>query len=168
MKVYRYPMRTLAGDYLRAATGLSVGVGLMWLGASTWTLAVGTGIAGLFSLFGCRTLQRHATKVAISDDEICNVTLGTRVMGWGELERLKLRYYGTKRQEKGSEGFMQLTLKGGGQSLTYDSGIEGFTFITWRAAKAARENGVSFDPASAGNLLAIGLDADRETPPPQS
>ncbi len=168
MKMYRYPGRTLAGDYLRAAVGLSVGAGLMWLGASTLIVAIGTGIAGLFSLFGCRTLQRHVTKVAINDQEIRNVAFGTRIMGWADLERLKLRYYGTKRQEKGSEGFMQLTLKGGGQSLTYDSGIEGFTFITWRATKAARENGISFDPASAGNLLAIGLDADRETPPPQS
>ena len=166
MKIYRYPTRTLAGDYLRAAAGLSVGIGLMSLGASTLVVAIGTGIAGLFSLFGCRTLQRHVTKVAINDQEICNMSFGTRVMGWAELERFKLRYYGTKRQEKGSEGFMQLTLKGGGQSLTYDSGIEGFMFITWRATKAARENGVSFDPASAGNLLAIGLDADRETPPP--
>ena len=138
-----------------AATGIEVRV-----------VAVGTGIAGLFSLFGCRTLQRHLTKVAINDHEICNVAFRTRVLGWAELERFKLRYYGTKRQEKGSEGFMQLTLKGGGQSLTYDSGIEGFAFITWRATKAARENGVSFDPVSAGNLLAIGLDADRETPPP--
>ena len=168
MKVYRYPIRTLAGDYLRAAAGFSVGVGLMSLGASTLVITIGTGIAGLFSLFGCRTLQRHVTKVAVDDREIRNVAFGTRAMGWADLERFKLRYYGTKRQEKGSEGFMQLTLKGGGRSLTYDSGIEGFTFIAWRATQAARENGIGFDPTSAGNLLAIGLDADREIPPPGS
>ena len=28
------------------------------------------------------------------------------------------------------------------------------------------ENGVSMDPASAGNLLAMGFDADGEMPPP--
>ena len=82
------------------------------------------------------------------------------------LERIKLRYYGTKRQERGRGGFMQLTLKGGGASLACDSGIEGFRYIAWRAAKAARDNGVSVDPASAGNLLALGLDADGEAPPP--
>ena len=164
MKVYRYPIRTLAGDYLRAAAGFSVGVGLMSLGASTLVITIGTGIAGLFSLFGCRTLQRHVTKVAVDDREIRNVAFGTRVMGWADLERFKLRYYGTKRQEKGSEGFMQLTLYGGSTSLIYDSGLEGFDFVTWRAAKALRENGRSPDPTTAGNLLTLGLDGEGAMP----
>ena len=61
---------------------------------------------------------------------------------------------------------MQLTLKGGGTSITFESSLAGFDYITWRASKAARENGLSMDPTSAGNLLAIGLDADGESPPP--
>ena len=61
---------------------------------------------------------------------------------------------------------MQLTLKGGGTSFTLESSLEGFDYIAWRASKAARENGLSMDPTSAGNLLAIGLDADGEMPPP--
>ncbi len=61
---------------------------------------------------------------------------------------------------------MQLTLTGGGTSLTFESSLAGFDYITWRASKAARENGLSMDSTSAGNLLAIGLDADGESPPP--
>ena len=124
-------------------------------------------VAGVFSLFGLRTVQRHVTKVAVTDAEVCNVGFRRCALCWGDLGQIKLRYYGTKRQERGEGGFMQLTLKGGGQSLTYDSGLEGFKYIAWRAAKAARDNDVSVDPASAGNLLALGLDADGEAPPPE-
>ena len=53
-------------------------------------------------------------------------------------------------------------------TLTYDSGIDGFDFLAWRAAKAIRENGLSIDPTSAGNLLSLGVDADQETPPPET
>ena len=63
---------------------------------------------------------------------------------------------------------MQLTLKGGGLAFTYDTGMQGFNYIAWRAAKAARDNGVSVDPTSAGNLLALGFDADGEMPPPEA
>lgn len=172
MKVYRYPPRALTGDYVRSAAGIVVGFGvLLSAPASPAIIVIGGGVAGLFSLFGFRTVQRHVTKVALTEGEICDAAFGTRVMNWSDLERLKLRYYGTRRQERGGGevkgGFMQLTLKGGGQSFTYESSMEGFTYIAWRAAKAARENGMSLDPTSAGNLLAIGLDADRETPPPE-
>jgi len=63
---------------------------------------------------------------------------------------------------------MQLKLKGGGRSLTYDSGMEGFDSVAWRAAKAIRDNGFSMDPTSAGNLLSLGVDADQESPPPEA
>ena len=46
--------------------------------------------------------------------------------------------------------------------------MEGFDYVAWRSAKAARENGISVDPASAGNLLALGVDADGEMPPPDA
>jgi len=172
MRIYRYPRRALTGDYVRSAAGILVGFGVLLSGPATPAIIViGGGVAGLFSLFGFRTVQRHVTKVAVTDGEICDKAFGTRIMCWTELERLKLRYYGTRKQDRrGSEitgGFMQLTLSGAGKSFTFESSMEGFTYIAWRAAKAARENGMSLDPASAGNLLAIGLDADRETAPPE-
>lgn len=172
MRIYRYPGRALTGDYVRSAAGILVGFGVLLSGPATPAIiAIGGGVAGLFSLFGFRTVQRHVTKVAVTEGEICNAAFGTRIMCWTDLERLKLRYYGTRRQERRGSGvtggFMQLTLSGAGQSFTFESSMQGFTYIAWRAAKAARENGVSLDPTSADNLLAIGLDADRETPPPE-
>ena len=170
MRVYRYPIRSLTGDYLRSALGLAVGVAvLLSVPASPVILSVFGAVIALFGYFGVRTLQRHVLKVTVTDVEIRNSGFGTRVIPWGKLQRVKLRYFGTKRHDRsnrGSSGFMQLTLKGGGASLTFESSLEGFDDIAWRATKAARDNGVAVDPTSAENLLAIGLDADSELPPP--
>lgn len=168
MRIYRYPPRALAGDYIRAAAGLTVGLGVMLSVSPTPAIiAIFGGLTCIFGFFGYRTLQRHVVKVAVTDDEICNAGFRARTMAWSDLEKLKLRYYGTKKQQRGSSGFMQMTLAGGGASFSYESSLAGFRYIAWRAAKAIRENGGSVDPTSAGNLLAIGLDADGERPPPQ-
>ena len=168
MREYRYAPRVLLGDYLRAGVGLAVGLGiLLAVEPSPMIVIVFGAVAVLFGIFGLRTVQRHITKVAVTDEEICNAAFGTRSLSWSDLERFKLRYYGSKRQHKGEGGFMQLSLSGGGASLSYESSIDGFNYIAWRAAKAMRENGLSMDPTSAGNLLAMGLDADGERPPPE-
>ena len=167
--VHRYPARALAGDYIRAAAGLAVGLGvLLSTPLSPAIVAIFGSWSALFGYFAFRTVQRNVTRVAITDTEICDVGLRTRVMAWADLQWLKLRYFGTKRQARAEGGFMQLKLKGGGRSLTYDSGMEGFDYVAWRAAKAIRDNGFSMDPTSAGNLLSLGVDADQESPPPEA
>ena len=167
MKVYRYSVRSLAGDYLRAGCGLAVGLGItLSVSDSPVVLIIFSAIAVLFGYFAFRTVQRHLTRVAVTDQEICSAGFGTRVVAWKDLQRIKLRYFGTKRKQRGGSGFMQLTLKDKATSLTYDWSLDGFDYIAWRAAKALRENGVSMDPASAGNLLTMGLDADGEMAPP--
>jgi hypothetical protein len=169
MMVHRYPARALAGDYIRAGAGLAVGLGvLLSTPLSPAIVAIFGSWSALFGYFAFRTVQRNVTRVAITDTEICDVGLRTRVMAWADLQWLKLRYFGTKRQARAEGGFMQLKLKGGGRSLTYDSGMEGFDYVAWRAAKAIRDNGFSMDPTSAGNLLSLGVDADRESPPPEA
>jgi hypothetical protein len=169
MMVHRYPARALAGDYIRAGAGLAVGLGvLLSTPLSPAIVAIFGSWSALFGYFAFRTVQRNVTRVAITDTEICDVGLRTRVMAWADLQWLKLRYFGTKRQARAEGGFMQLKLKGGGRSLTYDSGMEGFDYVAWRAAKAIRDNGFSMDPTSAGNLLSLGVDADRDSPPPEA
>ena len=167
MTEYRYPGRVLAGDYVRAMAGLAVGLGvLLSTSPSPAIVAIFGSWTVLFGYFAFKTVQRNVTRVAITDEEIRDVSWRTRVMAWTDLQRLKLRYFGTRRQEKSQGGFMQLKLKGGGRSLTYDSGMEGFDHLAWRAAKAMRENGLAMDPTSAGNLLSLGVDAERDSPPP--
>jgi hypothetical protein len=55
---------------------------------------------------------------------------------------------------------MQLSLRGGGISLRLESSIDGFDQIIRQAAQAARRKGLALDPASAGNLLGLGIDVD--------
>ena len=173
MQVYRYPASTLSGDYLRGGVGLVVAVGVLSSQPDSTAVTMVFALLGLFfSFFLLRTFQRQVTKVALSEEEIARADFWTRAITWAGLERVKLRYFGTRRERRmdgdgmPAGGFMQLTLKGDGRSMTFESNLEGFEMIAWRAARAARENGVSIDPTSAGNLLAIGVDADGEGPPP--
>jgi len=63
-------------------------------------------------------VQRHVTKVALSEDEIARADFMTRIIPWHRLEWLKLRYFGTRRERRQDNeghptgGFWQLTLKG--------------------------------------------------------
>jgi len=169
MRVLRYPVKSLAADYFRAGVGLSVGLGvLVSVPPGPIAITVFGGLSAIFGVFGYRTMRRHVTKISIGDDAITSQGLGDIVLPWQDLEILKLRYYGSRRQRARGEGegFMQLTLRGGGASLTLESSVEGFEYIAWRAAKAARDNAVALDQTSAGNLLDIGIDAHGEQPPP--
>lgn len=168
MQVLRYPPGTLVGDYLRAGAGVGVGVGVLAVNPTSWPLLlVFGGVAGLFGVFGARTAERHITRVGVDSREIARAGLGTRRIAWDSIDRVRLRYYGTRRQQRGEGGFYQLTLGGDGAKMVFESNLEGFDFLVWRAAKAARENRVSVDPGTAGNMLDLGLDADGEHPPPQ-
>ncbi len=169
MKVFRYPVKSVLGDYVRAGIGLSVGLGvLVSVPSSPVILLVFGGLSAVFGVFGLRTVRRHVTEISVGDTGIRSQGLGTQVLPWHDLETLKLRYYGSRRQRArgDGEGFMQLTLRGAGASFTLESSVDGFEYIAWRAAKAARDNRVSLDPTSAGNLLDLGVDADVEQSAP--
>ena len=170
MNVFRYPAKSLIGDYVRSAVGLAVGVGVLASAPSSVTIVIIFGVlTALFLAFGFRTVKRQMLRVAVTDEEIRGAGFGARALPWGRLDQFKLRYYGTRRgrSRESSGGFMQLTLKGAGATMTLESSIDGFEYIAWRATKAARENGVSLDSASAGNLLELGIDADVDQPAPQ-
>ncbi|MCG8594064.1 MAG: hypothetical protein MI785_06775 [Kiloniellales bacterium] len=165
---YRYPPSAILGDYLRAATGLAVGIGVLaTVAISTVILIVFGGLTVIFLLFGLRTLQRHLTEITLNQDGIFRSDLYSQTLRWQDLRQLRLRYFGTHRQHRdGSGGFMQLSLKGKGRRMKIESDLEGFEDVTRLAAAAARTNGVSLDPASAGNLLAMGIDPDFEETAP--
>lgn len=166
--VFRYPPGTLLGDYIRAGAGFGVGVAALLTVPVGWATGLFFGgLATVFGLFGARTIQRHITQVAVTNDEIARAAVGTRVLPWDELGRVKLRYYGSRWERKRSSGFMQLTLWGGGTKLVFESNLDGFDFIVWCAARAARTNGISLDPPSVANMLALGIDADGEAAPPK-
>ncbi len=166
---YRYPPSAVMGDYLRSAVGLAVGLGvLLTVPASTVILIVFGGLTMIFLLFALRTLQRHLTQITLDQDGIFRRDLFSQTLRWQELQDLRLRYFGTHRQHRsGGGGFMQLSLRGQGRRMKIESDLEGFEDVTRLAAAAAKTNGVSLDPASAGNLLAMGIDPDFEETAPR-
>ena len=165
MTIHRYPLQSLIGDYLRAAVGVAIGLGvLLSTPPSTWIVIVFGGLFAVFSLFALRTLQRQITKVAVTEAEISDQGLRRRQMAWSDISQYKLRFYGNKRKEAGKAGFMQLKIKGAGATFAFESNLEGFDHIALRAAQAARQNGVTLDPASIGNLKALGYEGEPLVP----
>src|SRR3546814_10523880 len=94
----------------------------------------------LFAIFGLRTLHRHSLRVAVSDEAIACRGAATKIIPWHELSVLKLRYFGSRRSKwrPAGSGFMQLTVRGAGHAMTFESSIEGFDWLAGRAAAAMR------------------------------
>ncbi len=161
MKQLRYPPRALVGDYLRSAAGLFVGLGVLLVAPPHPVVVVLFGaIALLFAVFGLRTAYRHSLRVQVSDQGVACAGPLAKAIAWNDLDAVKLRYFGsrkTKWRPLGS-GFMQMTLKGNGRSMTFESSMEGFDWLAARAAAALSANGLSLDPASASNLIGLGID----------
>lgn len=175
MMLLEYPSRALVGDWLRTAIGLAIGLGVLAYAAwNLWILLIFGGLALLFLYFGLRTLERQMQKIAIGEEGVIVRDWRQRALAWRDLSRMKLRFYGTRRQHRQqaggddpSGGFLELRLEAPGARATFDSALPGFALIAWRAAKALREAGGSFDPVTAGNLLTLGVDPDKDTEPPE-
>src|SRR3546814_15024359 len=75
-------------------------------------------------------------------------------IAWPDLEDLRLRYYSTRRDR--TQGWMHMTLKSGGRTLTLESTISGFDDIAEPASEAARGNGLKLHDATLENLVALG------------
>lgn len=163
---YRHLPRDLVGDYFRAIFGLAVTVSVLF------SLDEPIGVVGgiffilslLFFAFALRTLRHQLLQVAINDEGIFTKVVSTTSLPWSKLTGVRLRFFGTRREHRsGSGGHMQLTLRGDGQKLSLDSSIQGFTDILWHAARAARQNGLGIDASTAGNMLSLGIEPDKDT-----
>ena len=165
---YRYPRRALAGDYLRSVGGVALGVfAVAAAGPGVWIVAIFGSLIAIFGYFGLRTVERQLLEVALTSEGIFTKSLRRKEIAWQDLEALKLRFFGTRREIKnGSGGFMQLTLNGSRDKMKFESSIEGFADIAWHASRALRRNNQGVDPTTAGNLLALGVHPDEDTPRP--
>lgn len=165
---YRYPPRRLLADYLRAGVGaafcLLVLLAAEPVPALTWIFGA---LAAIFLLFGLHTARLHMTRVALDEGGIYTKHMVTSGLSWEQLERLRLRYFGSRRQRKQARGgALELTLWGGGQKMKFDSQVEGFRDIAWHALQAARARDLAIDEATADNLLSLGLNPESHTPRP--
>ena len=159
MSRYRYHLRSLLPDYLRAAAGFVVTAGLVLFVALAsvmlWILGI---CAVLFVLFGVRTALRHMTLVELTAEDIRAAGPFGVTIRWEELRDVDVRYFSTNRDRSG--GWMQLTLRGRGRRMRVDSTIDDFAGLARRVALAAIAHRVPISEASRVNLNAIGVRLD--------
>jgi hypothetical protein len=156
MSVHRYSLQTLLGDYWRSAVGLIVAVG-GWLLApsSPHVIVICGGLTALFLLFTMRTIARQCSRIEMTEDAITRLGMRRTRLPWSDLDRVKLRYYSTRRNRAG--GWMTLKLSEGRTGLAVDSNIDGFDAIAARAARAIVDNRIGTDDVTLANLAALGL-----------
>jgi len=165
MSIHRYSLQNLLPDYVRGGAGLLIGAG-------GWLLAPGMphvivifgGLTVLFLVFTMRTFARQYTRIEMTDDAV--ISDGTRrlTLRWSDLDRVKLRYYSTRRNRSG--GWMTLKLASGRTAISVDSNIDDFDAIAARAARTITENGAAADDITLANLAALGLPTPAQPPTP--
>ncbi|WP_366553790.1 hypothetical protein [Aquibaculum sediminis] len=164
---YRYPPRRLLGDYLRAGVGTAFCLFVLLAAEPMpFLLWLFLGLGGIFLAFGLYTARLQLTHVALNQEGIATHGLGRRQLAWEEIERLRLRYFGSRRQRKQGAGSLELTLWGRSGKLKFDGQVEGFRDIAWHALQAARRRDLPLDEATADNLASLGLDPERNPPRP--
>src|ERR1700740_1355303 len=105
MTRHAYPPSAMLADYLRAAAGLLPVIAIfltMPMGIVEATLF--TGFGGLFAVFGIRTALRQRTRFESTEAALRAYGLRTISISWGELDRMRLTYYSTRRDGRGGGG----------------------------------------------------------------
>lgn len=156
MKRYRYPTRALVIDDAKAAVGLIICAGPLFLDdLSRFWLYVFSVLTALFVVFAIRTAIRHTRVIELSDKGVRTRGLMATGFDWEEVERIQLRYYSTRRDHE--RGWMSLKLSSPGSSVVIDSSIAGFEDIARQVADVARYRQIDLSPASRENFDAMGI-----------
>ena len=175
MSEYRYPVKELVSDYIRAGSGVFVPLGLiLFTDLLPLVTYIMVALILLFGIYGLRTMLRQATVITIDDigarQEGPLGAIYDRRIRWSDMRDFRLRYYSTRRDGKG--GWMQLLLRcrDGSDSrgpIRIDSILSDFEEIVHQAHDSAQERGLSIDPTSATNLASLGIgDGDPAARPP--
>lgn len=156
MSLHRYGIHALAGDYMRAGAGLAIaGAPLLMLDVAGVVAVTLGGLAVLFAVFGARTAWRHRTVLEITGDGIILREPARRQVRWSELTGCRLDYFAPRRED--GEGWMQLTVKGAGQTIRVESTIAGFDRIAAAVAGAATACEIELTDITAANFNALGI-----------
>lgn len=152
---HRYPSGALFLDGLRAVFGVFVTIGPLLILDVAFPLAIVLGALGsVFLAFALRVLVQGLSSIELSDTGISRQGLFARHVTWSDLTALKLAHFAVRRGT--SEGWYQLKLVSDRGALKIDSTIDAFDHIVAAAVKAAKANGLAFDPATGDNLRELG------------
>ena len=157
LAIYRYPLKNLVGDYLRAA----VGVGLLitpffYSFGAHWmiTLILG-GLLALFASFGVTTAVRQYSQVVGDEHGLRQIGPRPVALPWNEISNVDLRYFSTRR-EKGN-GWLQLKVKGKGGQIKADSNLDDFDGLLSFVATAVTRHELPLSSISQENFQAAGF-----------
>src|ERR1700740_2788310 len=161
MTYYTYPTSAMYGDYVRAAAGfVPTAAILAAMPVGTVAATVLSSFGALFAVFGVRTILRHGTRFAVTGSALRASGLRRTSIAWGELDRMTLAYYSTRRDRR--DGWMQLELRSGWTKIRLGSRIQGFSELVDKSARAARPQGMSLNAATLANLAALGVTVHTE------
>lgn len=170
MTYHRYPLRSLVWDYLRAAVGILVTMLPLVLGKPGWFFfTLLATVAGLFFLYGLRTLSMQLTALEIRGDGLMSHGPRKRLFAWNGLSRVHMRYYSTQRDKSRRDmkgGWMELKITAAPGTLRIDSEVSGFDEIVEAVAAAAEWRQLELDETTAENLKAF--KSGGTPPPPQA
>jgi hypothetical protein len=155
----RYPLSSLAFDYLRGIAGLGIAMFILTTmeGDTPYFWAV-AGLATLFVIFLANTGLRHLSRIQFDELGLRNAPWPRKTIPWNKVEEMALRYYSVRRKRK--DGWMTLTLKSGRTKIDIDSTLPHFTAIVARAAHAAKESSLALDRITVENMNAIGIEVE--------
>ena len=163
---YAYPFSSIRGDYIRSIGGVVLCLSPFALGLPlTGALYLVAFAALVFALLLARTILRHVTAVTVSDGEITLKSLQEQAVPWEGLAEFDLSYFTTWRS--GSNGWMQLRLRGAGKTLRLESSVDGFEEITRSCFDAARRNKLELNRTTLSNLAALGIVSEEEAMAPE-
>jgi hypothetical protein len=152
----------MCGDYVRAAAGFFPTAAILAaMPVGTVAATALMSFVALFAVFGLRTIVRHGTRFEMTESVLRASGLRHTSIAWGELDRMTLTYYSTRRDRR--DGWMQLELRSGWTKVRLDSRIEGFAELVDKSARAATSRGLTFNVATLANLAALGVSLHTES-----
>jgi len=153
---YRYETKTLIADYLRSGVGALLCLAPLLVVESGSVMVYILGALGaVFLAFGGRTWLRHRSGVALTAQGLQIHGPWPRSLAWRDLAVMKLAYFSTGRTK--AKGWMELKLRGGGASMSFDSSLDGFDAVVAAALHAARANDLALSEVTRANLDALGF-----------
>jgi hypothetical protein len=159
MRRHRYSGRVLAGDYLRAGSGLAITAGpALWLEPAPAVAGILYALSLLFGAFALRTGLRHLTVIEVTADGIVSRGPISCRIPWRGVTRLRLDYFSARREAQ--RGWMQLKISGRYRRIRIDSTIDGFEALAATVAATARQYAIPMTDTAVANFDALGIAVD--------
>lgn len=156
--VHRYPPSSLYGDYLRAASGtVFLGTPLYFAAGSPVVATILGTLVLLFVGFGARTAIRHLTRIETTFDALVAIGPFGRAMPWKDINKVELKYFSTRRDRKGSDGWIQLKVCDAAGCLKLESSLKDFDELVAKVAAAAFRNEAEMSEVTVENLTLMGI-----------